>query len=217
MARRSYRQYCTLARTLDIVGERWTLLIIRELMLGPRRFKDLLDGLPGIGRNLLVERLRQLEREGIIRRGELPPPAASRVYELTEDGRALGPAMAELGRWGLRRLEPPGPGVTFRPGWAMFPLSYTADRVAARGVHETYEFRVDRETFHLRVDDGVIEPRSGGAHRPDLVVTMDTDTLLDLFSGALSAPAALSAGRVEVQGAPRVLERALAILAGPAE
>src|SRR5919198_3790044 len=176
-ARRSYGQYCTLARALDVAGERWTLLIVRELMLGPKRFTDLLEGLPGIGRNLLAERLRVLEAEGVLRRGELPPPAASRVYELTDAGRALGPAMAELGRWGIERLPPPPPEALFRPGWGVFPLSYMADTRAASGVRESYEFRIDDETFHIRVDDGAVQPRAGAPEKPDLVITMSTQTL----------------------------------------
>src|SRR3712207_3810066 len=104
-------------------------------MLGPRRFKDLLHGLPGIGRNLLAARLRRLEEEGLVRRAELPPPSGARVYELTADGRELGPALAALGRWGINRLGSRRPEQVFRPAWAMFPLSYTADPEAARGVH----------------------------------------------------------------------------------
>jgi hypothetical protein len=183
-------------------------------MLGPKRFKDLLDGLPSIGRNLLSARMRHLESEGVVRRRRLPPPAGSRVYELTRDGWSLGPAMAELARWGVARLGKPRPGQVFQPAWAMFPLSYTADPDAARGVHETYEFRIDDETFHLRVADGSVVPRTGGADRPDLTVTMDRDTLLDLFSGELPALEGLSSGRISVAGSPEVLQRAVAILAG---
>jgi len=204
-----------MAQALDVIGERWTLLIVRELMLGPRRFKDLLDGLPGIGRNQLSARLKHLETEGVVRRAALPPPAGSRVYELTDDGTRLGPVMAELGRWGMARLSR-RPGQTFRPAWGMFPLSYMADREAARGVHETYEFRIDDDTFHLRVDDGRVTPRAGGAPEPDLVISMDAATFFDLFSNEVSAPVALSQGRVAIDGSPEVLGRALAILAGTA-
>src|SRR5437588_5309003 len=157
MPTRSYNQYCSLAYALDVVGERWTLLVVRELMLGPRRFADLIANLPGIGRNLLTARLRHLEDQGLVRRTTLPPPAASRVYELTPEGSALGPAMVELSRWGVQRLAEPRRSDTFRPAWAMFPLSYTPDLEATAGVHETYEFRIDGDTFHLVVDDGRVE------------------------------------------------------------
>src|SRR3712207_8406789 len=115
MAEHRFQQFCALARTLDVAGDRWTLLIVRELTPGPRRFTDLLDGLPGISRNLLTERLRTLERDGVVARRELPPPAARQVYELTEDGRDLATAMAPLIAWGFRRIGARYPAETFRP------------------------------------------------------------------------------------------------------
>src|SRR3954463_4268528 len=114
MPERGYKQYCGLARALDIAGDRWTLLIVRELAPGPRRFTDLVDGLPGISRNLLTERLRALERDGLIARQELPPPAARRVSELTHDGRDLGKAMMPLVAWGAGRLGDRKPTDSFR-------------------------------------------------------------------------------------------------------
>src|SRR5918911_3186065 len=112
-----YQQYCALARALDVAGDRWTLLIVRELVPGARRFTDLLEGLPGISRNLLTERLRGLERDGVVARTELPPPAARQVYELTEDGRDLAAAMAPLIGWGARRLGDRETGESFRARW----------------------------------------------------------------------------------------------------
>jgi len=212
---RSYGQFCTLARTLDVVGERWSLLLLRELMLGPKRFTDLVDGLPGIGRNLLAARLRRLEKSGLLRRRELPPPAASRVYELTDDGRALGPAMAELGRWGAERLPKPPPDVAFRAGWIVFPMSYMADREAARDLDETWEFRVDGDDFHLRVAEGRVEPRAGRAQQPDLVLTLDATTLREVFSADLLPDEAFAQGRIGVEGEPDALQHCLAVLAGP--
>src|ERR671929_273611 len=111
MKTKSYNQYCGLAYALDRVGERWTLLIIRELAAGPRRFSDLLSGLPGISTNLLSERLKELEQQGLLRRRKLPPPAASSVYELTAVGQALEPALLELGRWGSQFIPPSMDGV----------------------------------------------------------------------------------------------------------
>src|SRR3712207_3261653 len=104
MSGRSYDQFCGLAKALDVLGERWTLLVVRELLLGPKRYSDLLEGLPGIGTNLLAARLKALEASGLVGRRRLPPPAASNVYELTERGRALEPAIFELIRWGLDLL-----------------------------------------------------------------------------------------------------------------
>src|SRR5438874_2834358 len=114
---RSYGQYCSLAHALDVVGERWTLLVVRDLLLGPKRFTDLLAGLPGIGRNLLAARLRRLEDEGVVRRRTLPAPAGSRVYELTEDGVELGLALAPLARWGAQRTGVRTQDDEVRRGW----------------------------------------------------------------------------------------------------
>jgi DNA-binding HxlR family transcriptional regulator len=214
MPARSYNQYCSLAYALDVVGERWTLLIVRELMLGPRRFADLIANLPGVGRNLLTARLRHLEQHGLVQRSTLPPPAASRVYELTPQGRELGPAMVELSRWGVQRLAQPKRSDIFRPAWAMFPLSYTADPEAAAGVHETYEFRIDEETFHLVIDDGQVEPHAGAAPSPDAVFEMSAQTIFELMSGSLIATDALAAEQVRFAGKPEALAHALAILAG---
>src|SRR5262245_13199941 len=114
---RSYGQYCGLAKALDLVGERWALLVVRELLLGPKRFTDLLDGLPGVSTNVLATRLRGLERAGVVERNVLPPPAASSVYELTAYGRALEPAVAALGRWGAVSLGPRAPDQALRSHW----------------------------------------------------------------------------------------------------
>src|SRR5436305_7874524 len=103
-APRSYDQYCAVARGLDVIGDRWTLLLVRDLLLGPKRYKDLLEGLPGIGTNLLAARLRELERAEVIERHALPPPAGSTVYQLTPTGEALQPVMMSIGRWGGRFL-----------------------------------------------------------------------------------------------------------------
>ena len=205
---------CPLTGALQLVGDKWTLLVVRELMLGSRRFKDLLHGLPGIGKNLLAARLKHLEEEGLVARRQLPPPAGSRVYELTAEGHALGPALTELARWGLGRLGEPRPSQVFRPAWGMFPLTYTANAEAAAGLRETYEFRIDDATFTLRVTGGRVIPRSGGADSPDLVVRMDADTLAALFSGSLPPLEALGSGRVSAEGSPEALQHAVAVLAG---
>ncbi|MBA2617567.1 MAG: helix-turn-helix transcriptional regulator, partial [Rubrobacter sp.] len=122
MGKRSYGQHCTVARALDVVGERWTLLLVRELLTGPKRFKDLLAGLTGIGTNLLAARLKALEEHGIVRRGTLPPPAGSGVYELTELGWSLEPVVVALSRWGTRLVGDPRDGDERRPAWAAMAL-----------------------------------------------------------------------------------------------
>jgi DNA-binding HxlR family transcriptional regulator len=124
MPARSYGHYCPVAKTLELVGERWTLLIVRELLVGPQRFTDLHAALDGIPRNLLADRLRDLEAHGIAARTELPPPAARRVYELTDAGRALLPVIGALAQWGLAHLPPPEPGEAVSPTLAILAERY---------------------------------------------------------------------------------------------
>jgi DNA-binding HxlR family transcriptional regulator/putative sterol carrier protein len=195
-----YQQYCGLARALDVVGDRWALLIVRELVPGPRRFTDLIDGLPGISRNLLTERLRALEDDGVVARAELPPPAARQVYELTEDGRDLANAMLPLVAWGARRLGSRKPGETFRPQWAATAMAVFANREAAQGVAETYEYRVGGRAFHFIVEDGSIELHDGPALDPAARLATDEETWADLAAGKLTGSAAIKQGKMQVTG-----------------
>src|ERR687896_468155 len=194
MSEHRYQQYCALARALDVVGNRWTLLIVRELRPGPRRFTDLVDGLPGISRKLLTERLRDLERDGIITRRELPPPAARQVYELTEDGRDLATAMAPLIAWGARRMGKRQSGELVRPRWPAVAMVGLADREAAKGIHETYQYVVADSVFHFIVDDGSIELRDGRSEDPAVIVTTDEETWAGIATGKITASAAVDTG-----------------------
>jgi DNA-binding HxlR family transcriptional regulator/putative sterol carrier protein len=202
-----YRQYCALARALDVVGDRWTLLIVRELVPGPRRFTDLLEGLPGVSRNLLTERLRGLERDGIVARKELPAPAARLVYELTADGRDLADAIVPLIRWGARRLGDRKSGESFRPRWSAVGMAGLADREAAKGVNETYEYLVGDSAFHFTVDDGSIEVHDGRAYDPTVVVTTDEETYADIAAGKITASSAVSAGTLAFSGDAEAVKR----------
>lgn len=166
MGKSRYQQYCALARALDVAGDRWTLLIVRELLPGPRRFTDLIEGLPGISRKLLTERLRDLERDGIIARQDLPPPAARQVYALTDEGLDLARAMAPLIRWGARRLGDRKSRESFRARWSAVAMVSLADREAAKGVSESYQYLVGDSAFHFTVDDGSIELHDGWAREP---------------------------------------------------
>jgi DNA-binding HxlR family transcriptional regulator/putative sterol carrier protein len=213
MARHRYQQYCALARTLDVAGDRWTLLIVRELTPGPRRFTDLLDGLPGISRNLLTERLRGLERDGIIARQELPPPAARRVYELTVDGRDLAVAMAPLIAWGARRIGGRKPGETFRARWPAVAMAGLADREAAKGVSESYQYLIGDSAFHFTVDDGSIQLRDGRAQDPAVTLTTDEETWVDIASGKITASSAAAAGALTVAGDAEAAKRLRKIFA----
>ncbi len=198
--KRSYDQYCTVARALDVVGERWTLLVVRELSTGPKRFKDLLGGLPGIGTNLLTARLKALEQEGIVRRATLPPPAGSNVYELTELGWSLEPVIVALSRWGSKLLGAPREEDDLRPGWAAVAMRSAVESGAEGGSPGVYEYRIDGEVFHLRVGDGKMETRQGAAPDPDLVVMGEPGTFLAVTSGRLSPKEAVESGALRVEG-----------------
>jgi len=180
---RSYNQFCALAKALDIVGERWTLLIARELLSGPKRFKDLLDALPGIGTNLLSTRMKDMERHGIVARAKLPPPAASAVYELTDRGRELGSVLGALTQWGFALLGAPEPGEYFQPRWVMQALLFTFVPEQAQGIAETYQFQIDGEAFYFRVSDGKAEGQLGMAADPDLLVVATSEEFLTMGFG----------------------------------
>lgn len=207
MPEHGYQQYCGLARALDVVGDRWTLLIVRELRPGSRRFTDLIDGLPGISRKLLTERLRALERDGLVARSELPPPAARQVYELTDDGRDLAEAVVPLVAWGARRLGDRASSESFQARWATFAMAAFADREAASGVSDTYQFLVGDSAFHFTVDDGRIEPHDGWAGEPAVVVTTDEATWADIASGKITADAAAATGAMTTDGDPQAARR----------
>ena len=190
-----------------MIGDRWTLLIVRDLMPGQRRFTDLIDGLPGISRNLLTERLRALERDGIIARQELPPPAARRVYELTADGRDLADAVVPLIGWGAGRLGKRKPTESFRARWAALGMATFADREAAKGVSETYQYLVGGSAFHFIVDDGSIELRDGRAEDPAVTLTTDEETLAEIVGGKITASSAAATGAVTVTGDRQAAKR----------
>ena len=207
MPEHRYQQYCALARALDVAGDRWTLLIVRELVSGARRFTDLINGLPGISRKLLTERLRALERDGIIVRRELEPPTARQVYELTDDGRDLAEAMGPLMAWGVRRLGDREGTDSFRARWPAVGMALLADREAARGVSETYQFVVGPSAFHLTVDDGSIQLHEGRAQNAAVTLTTDEETWADIASGKITASSARATGALTVAGDPQATKR----------
>ena len=169
-----YEQYCPMAHALDLVGDRWSLLIVRDLMHGPQRYTDLVDRLPGIGTNILAARLRDLERHGIVVRRTLPPPAASRVYDLSDYGRELRPALRELALWGARSLGPPTDRDELFHGWLANAMDTVIARLAPDG---RFEFRCGDEVAALV--DG--EVQSGPIDDPDVVVEGDPDGIYYLF------------------------------------
>ena len=212
-SRRSYDQYCAVARGLDVIGDRWTLLLVRDLLLGPKRYTDLLSGLPGIGTNLLADRLRELEADGLIERTLLPPPAGSTVYQLTEAGQALEPAVVALGRWGARFMGPPRKSDVMVPRAYFVAMRGVYNREAAAGLTETYEVRVADLVFEVRVADGGLTTSEGRATNPDVSFRMDVETLNALMFGQLTPAAALAKGRVDIEkGDHKALERFIRIV-----
>jgi DNA-binding HxlR family transcriptional regulator len=197
---KTYGQVCPIARSLDVLGERWTILVIRELLLGPKRFKHLLAALPGIGTNRLSERLRGLEEAGIARKTVLPPPATVPVYELTPDGERLRDPLLALGLWGLDlplddRVDPG----TARADLIALCLTATQTDLLDPERRETFEFRIGDEEFHLQLRRGRFLARSGPAPSdPSLKVACELATFMDLALRRVTVSQALKDGRVTV-------------------
>ena len=210
MKNRSYYQFCALAYGLDVIGERWTLLIVRELLAGPRRFKDLIDGLPGISTNLLSERLKSLEQQGILSRRVLPPPAGSTVYELTCLGRALEKAVLELGIWGSQFLPTSLEGVAL-PSLGAITLAIKAffHPERAQRVNETYELHLGHEVLQAQIKEGEINVQQGTALKADAVFHTDMQLFLGLFTGQIKPDEAISGRLVRIEGDPGALSRFL--------
>lgn len=200
MARRTYDQHCALAHGLDVLGERWTLLVIRELLLGPQRFSDLESSLAGIGPNTLAARLRQMESDGLIHKRRLPPPAPATVYALTDLGAALEPVIIELGRWGRHRLPATIGHEAFRPGWLLLALKISFDPAHAADLDAVYELTVCDEPFTVRIHGGAIDVRRGNTSEADVAIRTDQATLLALANGTLSPGEATERGELHIEG-----------------
>jgi DNA-binding HxlR family transcriptional regulator len=203
VSRRSYGQYCAVAKTLDLIGERWTLLVIRELAFGPKRYTDVLSGVPGMNTTLLAQRLRDLEADGLVARRTLPPPAASTVYELTDSGVELAWALLPLVHWGARHaLGPRADDELFRVEWPLLALSASVDPGRITGVDATYEFRVGGSVGHVVIRDGRLRVGSGPATEADVTLTADAETFVAVGTGKLAAHDAVASGRMTVEGDP---------------
>jgi DNA-binding HxlR family transcriptional regulator len=209
---RSYGQYCSLAKALDVIGDRWTLLIFRELILqGPCRYTDLKHGLPGIASNLLADRLRELEWAGLIRREEAAPPVATTLFHLTDAGAALRPALEALGSWGIRYMAGPDQGEEFRSHWFAFPISvFLRDRDPG-APPVSIELRAEGRPAVVEVSGGSVRTSLGPAARPDLVLSGPPRLILGLLSGHLPAAQAQDLG-LTITGDTAVLGR---VLPGP--
>ncbi|MEU3412525.1 helix-turn-helix domain-containing protein [Streptomyces sp. NPDC006658] len=194
--RRSYDQYCSTARALDLVGDRWTLLIVRELLAGPRRYTDLHADLPGVSTDVLASRLKEMERDGLATRRRLPPPGAAYVYELTAHGRQLLPVLQALGSWGARELGERRPTDAVRAHWFALPL------LRALEGEGLVEVRLEEGEFHLRAgaEEGPVYGDGPAPGTADAYLVMDAATCEAVARGELALPQAVRDGRVTVTG-----------------
>jgi DNA-binding HxlR family transcriptional regulator len=207
-----FEQYCPVAHALGLVGDRWSLLIVRDLLHGARRYTDLLAGLPGIGTNILAARLRGLEEAGIVTKRRLPPPAASTVYELTGYGAELREVFFALARWGARSLGPPGPADELYPEWGLNAAAALFSPEAARGVTDTYVLKIAGDVFTVRVDDGRMQAELGETEGADVVIETDMNGFFDLASGEVTPRMALKRGFVKIEGDRAAFERCFRVL-----
>jgi DNA-binding HxlR family transcriptional regulator len=201
---RTYGHYCAVARALDAVGDRWALLVVRELLDGPKRYTDLREGLPGISTDLLASRLRDLEREGLVERQILPPPAASKVYRLTDDGAALEPVLVALAGWGTRRLSTDQDG-EFRSQWLTLSLRSMFTPAAAQDDTVTVDFLVNSSRLRARIDRGALTFDHHPTGPADVVISGDAAALSALARSPEDRTAVIAEGRVTIDGDPHAI------------
>lgn len=206
MATRTYGQFCGLARAMELVGERWGLLVVRDLVLGPKRFTDLRRGLPRIPTNILAARLKELEAAGIVRRRLLPRPAAGVVYELTEYGKELEDIVLRLGLWGARSLGEARPEDIVTTDSLILALRATFLPEAARELRASYELRVGEIVVHARIDHGTLEAGEGALPEADLVIETGP-AIRALLAGELSPWEAVESGSLRLSGNRDLLAR----------
>jgi DNA-binding HxlR family transcriptional regulator len=204
-----YGQRCPVARALDVVGDRWTPLIMRELLLGPKRYTDLSEALPGIGTNILASRLNELQSHGIVTKRTLAPPTPVAVYELTEAGEAFAPVIDELRVWGQQFAPKPKANDAVRPAWVIQSAAASGSELKPGTVGE---LRVGDETFEVTAGDGRAVVKSRPAQAPDAVLSLEPSVLMGLAAGRLDPVKARD--RIAVQGDPRVAGELVEMLAG---
>ena len=212
---RRYDQYCPVARSLDVLGERWTLLIVRNLLMGPQRYTDLREGLPGIATDLLTTRLRTLEEAGYVQRRKLPRPAPATVYELTASGRRISRVVLELARLGIERLGPPTADEDIRPGAVVLSLraSFHPDTDDS---DTSYQLELDGEPFTVTIGDQRITTARGHTGQPRCTITTGARALAQLLSGVSDPETAITTGELRLTGDRTELDRFLATFAYPA-
>jgi DNA-binding HxlR family transcriptional regulator len=212
--KRTYGDRCGVARALDIVGERWALLVVRELLFGPTRFTDLRAGLPHVGPDILAQRLRELEASGVLRRGTLPPPAGSRIYELTERGRELEPVVLALGRFGSVAPLPPG-DAQIGVDALVIALKTLFAPEAADGLRASYELRLGEQHFQLQVTDGRLQVARGSAPAPDATIETDPGKLATILWHGGELDEALRSGDLALTGDQQAVRRLVGLFPLP--
>ncbi len=206
-----YHQFCPVAQALEVLGERWTLLVVRELMLGPRRYTDLADGLPGVGTNILSSRLADLQSFGLVTRRELPPPTAVTVYELTDVGRELGPTLTALSEWGEQFGTPIEQSQVARPQWILTGIARRNPHLLAA---QSCELRVGRDAFELSGDGTTLSIAIGAARSPDALIALEPEAFYGLATNRVTA--ANARDHAVVEGDPAIAIDVLDAISGAA-
>jgi DNA-binding HxlR family transcriptional regulator/putative sterol carrier protein len=196
---RSYGDPCGVARGLDVIGERWALLVVRDLLLGPKRFNDLHAGLSGVSPNVLTQRLRDLIEHGVVQRRDLPPPTRVRLYELTDRGRALEPLLLHLGRWGSQTATAPDGLLGIDSILLSLKAAFDPDRAAH--LHGIFELHIDADTYVIEVTDGSLHiSRDSAPTPPNATLTTDLDTLRAICDHQITLAAAVDSGSLHLGG-----------------
>jgi DNA-binding HxlR family transcriptional regulator len=205
---RTYGEYCAVARTLDVIGQRWALLVVRELLLrGPCRYTDLQSGLPGIATNLLADRLRELERAGVVRREAARPPIATDLFRLTDRGEQLRPVIEELVRWGAPLMAEIGDQDTFQSHWLLTPAELFLTDTTPDQPPVTVEIRAaDQPPVHIETVGGAVRGRPGSAEHPDAILTGPPQLIVGVLFGRLTVAQARARG-LRYHGDPATLRR----------
>jgi DNA-binding HxlR family transcriptional regulator len=206
VTKRTYGQYCGFARAAELIGERWALLIVRDLLIGPKRFGELQRGLPGIPSNILTDRLNELEDCGLVRRRALPRPAKGVYYELTDAGKSLEEPLFALGRWGAQHMGDPRPGETITEDSIAMALRATFRPEAAGKANLVYLLRLGDVEVHAHVRNGAVTVGRGSAAKPDLVIESGP-AIRALMAHDISPSYALDKRLVRLSGDPKLLDR----------
>jgi DNA-binding HxlR family transcriptional regulator len=206
VSERGYGQFCGFARALEIVGDRWALMIVRDLLVGPKRFSDLHAGLPKIPTNVLTARLKQLEAAGVAERRALPRPPGGVAYELTPRGRALEDSVVAIGRWGAKLLDAPRDGEIVTVDSLAMALRTTFRPEAAADLRARFEVHVGDIVLHAILDGPAITVGRGPIEKPDLIVE-SSPALKDLMSGEITPRQALASGAMRITGSRKLFDR----------